>query len=90
MRIPEQKQCVVGCPTEEEMDKELELWLVEKFWLWELALKIYKLWFENWKKEGYDDWYDDGYDKCEEEYEDDDWYDKWYRDWYDDWIHFNE
>lgn len=66
MRMPE--QYVVGCPTEEEMDKELELLLVEQYGLWELARKIYQKWFENWKKEGYDEWYDK-------------WYDEWHEDW---------
>ena len=56
MRILEQKQCVVGCPTEEEMDKEIMLMLIEQYKLWELALKIYK--------KGYDEWYKDWYEEC--------------------------
>lgn len=63
MRMPEQEQCIQwACPTEEEMDKEMELMLVEKYWLGQIALKIWKDGFEQWKKEGYDEWYDECYD----------------------------
>lgn len=80
MRYPENNYCQWACPTEEEMDKELQLYLIEKYGLWELALKIFKAWIEQWKKDWYQDWYDEWYDKG---------YDEWYEEWYDDWAYEN-
>ncbi len=89
MRIPvgiPKEQCIQwACPTEEEMDKELQLWLVEKFWLAELALKIWRDWVEQWKKEGYEDWYNEWYDEGYDEG-----YDKWYDDWLDDYDWYRD
>lgn len=44
------------CPSEEEMDKELELMLIEKYWLGQLALKIWKEAYEL----GHEQWFDEG------------------------------
>lgn len=71
MRMPEEHY-TVGCPTEEEMDKEIMLMLIEQYKLWEIALKIYRHWYHNgydeWKAEGYDEWYEHWCDKCCDDY----------------------
>ena len=65
--------CVVWCPTEDEMNRELELYLVEKYnlspELWEIARKIYQQWYKAWE---------DAWD-----------YDSWYRAGFDDWFRAN-
>lgn len=64
--------CVVWCPTEDEMNKELELYLIEKYALkpelWEIARKIYQQWYHEWEKAWYDEWYEHWCDKYCDDY----------------------
>lgn len=55
--MSEQEQCIQWvCPTEEEMDKELELMLIERYELGQIALKIWKDAYEL----GHEQWFDEG------------------------------
>lgn len=50
-----EEEYVNCCPSEEEMDEELKLYLAEKYELWEpaqaeKALKIYKQWYAEGQK----------------------------------------
>lgn len=61
------------CPSEEEMDRELQLYLAEKYELRsegqaEKALQIYKLGYQEWEKAWYDEWYDKGYQDWKNDY----------------------
>ena len=57
---PIQAQCV----SEEEMRKELELYLIEKLWIGELLLKAYDEWKKDWYDEWYNEWYEDWAYSC--------------------------